>query len=75
MQLFGPVGDKRYVSYADHIGDAGNHLLQLISNILDISKIEAGEIDFMEREIRLDELVPEMSHNGEGSKQARKKSR
>ncbi|MRG71518.1 hypothetical protein GH722_07055 [Alphaproteobacteria bacterium HT1-32] len=57
MQLFGPVGDKRYVSYADHIGDAGNHLLQLISNILDISKIEAGEIDFMEREIRLDELV------------------
>ncbi len=57
MQLFGPIGDKRYVSYADHIGDAGNHLLQLISNILDISKIEAGEIDFMEKEIRLDELV------------------
>ncbi|MEQ9200501.1 MAG: histidine kinase dimerization/phospho-acceptor domain-containing protein, partial [Rhodospirillales bacterium] len=40
MQIFGPVGDQRYVEYADHIGDAGNHLLQLISNILDISKIE-----------------------------------
>lgn len=57
MQLFGPIGDKRYVVYADHIGDAGNHLLQLISNILDISKIEAGEIDFLEKEISLDELI------------------
>ena len=35
-QLFGPVSNSKYLEYAHHIGDAGNHLLSLISDILDI---------------------------------------
>jgi signal transduction histidine kinase len=39
---FGPLGDKRYLSYAKEIGDGGRNLLAIINNTLDLSKIELG---------------------------------
>jgi signal transduction histidine kinase len=39
---FGPLGDKRYLSYAKEIGDGGRNLLTIINNTLDLSKIELG---------------------------------
>ena len=44
LQLYGQLGDKRYIEYVGHIHDSGKHLLDLISDILDLSKIEAEKM-------------------------------
>ncbi len=44
-QFYGPAGDKRYTEYARLIHVSGKHLLSLIRDVLDLSKIEAGKMD------------------------------
>jgi signal transduction histidine kinase len=44
-EMYGKLGDDRYREYADLIYDSGIHLLDLISDILDMAKIEAGKTE------------------------------
>tara|TARA_B100000678_G_scaffold54035_1_gene43281 strand:- start:12096 stop:14549 length:2454 start_codon:yes stop_codon:yes gene_type:complete len=43
-EVFGPLGDKRYQSYAEDILISGQHLLDMINDILDMAKIESGKM-------------------------------
>ena len=56
-QLFGPLGSDKYREYAKDINASGLHLLEVISDILDISKIEAGEVAASDGEVDLPDLV------------------
>ena len=47
-EAFGPLGNKRYQDYVTHIHQSGEHLLNLINDLLDLSIIEAGELKLAE---------------------------
>ena len=56
-EFFGPIGDRRYGEYAGLIHGAGSHLLDLITDILDMSKIEAGKVELHRENISPNEIV------------------
>ena len=56
-QLFGAAGNLRYVDYARSINDAGRHLLRLINDLLDISRIESGRMDLQESLVDPREII------------------
>ncbi len=57
MEMLGPLGTGRYRHYAQDIFDSGNHLLAVIGDILDISKVEAGEFELYAEPTDLEETV------------------
>ncbi len=54
--IFGPLSDK-YREYISDINVSGQHLLEVITDILDISKIEAGEVDLEESIVDIPDIV------------------
>jgi signal transduction histidine kinase len=52
-EIFGKVGSKRYIEYASDIAASGRHLVDLIGDVLDMSKIEAGRYVLEEEPIEL----------------------
>lgn len=71
-QLFGPLGDQKYIEYAKDINDSGVHLLDIINDILDLSKAEAGKLVLNYEEVHIGKainkcitIISERAHIGE----------
>jgi len=60
-EVFGAIGNDRYAEYVRHIQDSGTHLLRLINNLLDLSKVEAGKFELHMGKVELAELVQNTS--------------
>ena len=56
-EMYGPLGDTRYRDYARDILSSGQHLLALINDILDMSKIEAGKMSLRLEPVSLEEIA------------------
>ncbi|MHA1597432.1 MAG: PAS domain S-box protein [Alphaproteobacteria bacterium] len=56
-ELFGPVAQPQYREYVDNIHDSGRHLLNLINDVLDVSKIEAGALEMHEDEVNISSII------------------
>ena len=56
-ELFGPIDNPQYKDYVGNIHDSGKHLLHLINEILDLSRIEAGRYELLEEPVRLADIV------------------
>lgn len=68
-QLLGPIGTPKYLDYITGIRESGEHLLDLISDILDMSKIEAGKYELDLEEININKIIPLAVHMMEGRAQ------
>jgi len=56
-EAFGPLGSGKYREYASDIHASAVHLKQLIEDILDVSKVEAGKAELHETRVDLDRVV------------------
>jgi signal transduction histidine kinase len=55
--LFGPLGDPRYREFAADIHSSGQHLLEVIGNILDLAKVDAGKLELFEQDFDIVEMM------------------
>ena len=58
-QLYGPLGHRKYLEYADDVHRSGAHLLDLINDVLDLSKIDAGRMEVRESIFAVADLIEE----------------
>jgi len=56
-ERFGPLGNDRYRDYVKDIRESGAHLMGLVNDLLDLSKVEAGKLDMTFSDVRLNDLV------------------
>jgi signal transduction histidine kinase len=58
-ERFGPVGSQRYRDYLHDIHVSGTHMLSLINDLLDLSKIEAGKMELSFESVAVNEIIQE----------------
>jgi len=60
-ELHGALGSERYNDYARDIHQSGHHLLEIINDILDIAKVEAGKLELRHAHIQVKDLFASCS--------------
>lgn len=55
-EIFGPLGSDRYRTYLNDIWDSGRHLLGIVDDVLDMSKVEVGTLELDPVELRLEDV-------------------
>ncbi|HET6618737.1 MAG TPA: ATP-binding protein [Dongiaceae bacterium] len=56
-ELFGPLGDARYKGYINDVHRSGKHLLSLVNDVLDFSKIDAGHLTLQDEQIDIGDVL------------------
>jgi PAS domain S-box-containing protein len=56
-ERFGPIGNERYREYVKDIVGAGTHLVSLLNDLLDLSRIEGGKVDLNFTNVNLNDLT------------------
>jgi signal transduction histidine kinase len=57
METFGPLGSRKYLEYARDIRSSGAHLLSIINDILDLSRLDAGAADMKEEIADISDII------------------
>jgi signal transduction histidine kinase len=57
METFGPLGDAHYLDYARDIRSSGAHLLALINDVLDLSRLDSGQMAIEEDDVEVVDLI------------------
>jgi signal transduction histidine kinase len=56
-EVLGPIGNRKYLEYAQDLNASGKHLLQLINDILDLTKISADRLELADETVDVGDLV------------------
>jgi signal transduction histidine kinase len=59
-ELFGPIVNEKYLEYMKDIHNSSLHLLSIINDVLDISKIEAGKLELSKEALNIQNVVTEV---------------
>jgi signal transduction histidine kinase len=59
-ELFGPLGNEKYLDYMKDIHKSSLHLLAIINDVLDMSKIEAGKLELSKEPLNIRHLIGEV---------------
>jgi len=59
-ELFGPIGNEKYLEYIKDIHTSSQHLLSIINDVLDMSKIEAGKVELAKEVVQIQNVIGEV---------------
>jgi signal transduction histidine kinase len=57
QELFGPIGNDKYLEYIKDVHSSSLHLLSIINDVLDMSKIEAGKLELAKQAVILQGVI------------------
>ena len=69
-EMLGPIGTPKYIGYARDVLASAEHLLGIINDILDLSKLEAGKLDLAEEVIDLAKVIDDLMRLAEAKARA-----